>query len=168
LAFDLGALAFAHYQAGDYKNAVESQRSNVRVRERIVAANPDDFRAAERFAYALQFLADAEELAQQKPAAGRDYLRAVEVYAHLRRTGTLVQSSLLDYARSIWGVIRLEEHGGAAQDRCVRIKVMGDLIKEYETRAPVASDAYQIAEIRQTIHSCDLEPVTQSRFGGSH
>src|SRR5262249_19546200 len=131
LAFDLGALSYVHYQTGDYTASVEAQRANVSLREKIVAANPDDFRAAERLAYALQFLADAEGQAKERTSAIRDYSRAIELYARLHSKGTLVQTSLMDYARSIQQIVHLEKNSGRA-DPCMRLITMLDLLKEYE------------------------------------
>jgi non-specific serine/threonine protein kinase/serine/threonine-protein kinase len=146
LAFDLGALAYAYDGNKDYRRAVEVQRANVAIREAIVKANPDDFRAGERLAFALQFLAREETATHEDDRALRDFRRALELYASLRRRGTLVQSSMVTYARTIVAMVHLQAKRGAGADRCVWLKTMQEVLEEYKDQAPLSPDAIEELE----------------------
>jgi hypothetical protein len=86
------------YKMHDLPRAATTLRANVELREKVMAANPDDRRAADRLAYALRDLGEVELAMNQRSAARRDLLHAVNLYTRLARTGPLVAQSLLRFA----------------------------------------------------------------------
>ncbi len=116
LGFDLGAEAVAYESMNDHQHALYSQRRNVALRQKIVSANPADFRAADRLAYALQYFAFIEVKIPDDVAAQRDYRRAVDLYRRFQRS--LPPASLILSARSSSSLARLENKQGRTADAC--------------------------------------------------
>lgn len=139
----------------DFPRAVESQRRNVQLREKVVASNPDDFRAADRLAYALHFVAYMEHLQGDQAGASRDYRRAVNLYGGLRRRGTLVPQSLHTYALGLDALSHIQKALGRTAEACGLLIISADVLAEYQRRATVtADDLQQIHATRQAIRSC--------------
>ncbi len=157
LAFDLGAIALAYEGLKDFPRAVESQRRNVALREKVSTSNPDDFRAAERLAYALNYLAHCEQGQSDLADAERDYFRAVNLYGDLRRKGTLVPQSLKIYVKSLGELILIQKVRGHAADACGSLRTtLTDVLAEYQRRATLtARDLEETNVAGQAIRSCE-------------
>jgi tetratricopeptide (TPR) repeat protein len=156
LAFDLGAMALAYEGMRDFRRAVESQHRNVVLREKVAAANPDDFRAADRLAYGLNYLAHCERLHGESAPAERDDWRAVNLYGELRRRGTLVPQSLKIYAKSLGELILIPKGKGRAGACDSLAKTLTDVLAEFQRRAtPTARDLQDLNVAREAIRSCE-------------
>jgi tetratricopeptide (TPR) repeat protein len=155
LGFDLGAQAAAYYRLKNYRLAGEAQRQNVALREKIVSANPADFRAADRLGYALQFLGQIEEQSFDDAAAQRDYRRAIKLSAKLRGTGAPPPASLMTSARSRFGLARLEKKHGLKAEACGELRAMLKDLEEYQARGrPGPLDLQEIENKWQQARAC--------------
>jgi tetratricopeptide (TPR) repeat protein len=156
LAFDFGAMSTAYYGLMKYPLAAESTRESLRLREKVVAANPDDRAAQERLAYSLNQLANIE-YAQKQWSTSRDlYLRLVHLYERLSRTGPLVQQSMLHYAGGTFRLAELEKQRGEKKEACAWYRSSMGLADRYKrTTGSSPLSEKELAEISSAITSCE-------------
>ena len=155
LAIDLGAMADAYSLMKDHVQAALIQRRNVELREKVAAANPDDFRTAERLTYAVEALAGKEENLADYASARRDFQRAVNMYERLERKGTPSGQSRLIYIYANFGLARLDNIEGRQQQACARLKIIAEPLNAIEhSYTPTDREKQDIAEIRRQVLSC--------------
>lgn len=154
LAFDIGAVGGALYKLHEYDKAASIMRENVALREKVAAANPEDRRAADRLAYALRDLGQAETSLGHGAAARRDLLRTAQIYERLSRSGPLNPQSLFRFGQTTYELSEAGD-GGQAGARCKWLLKSVELLAEYERRQvtpPGTPD--EIAAIRRKAAAC--------------
>ncbi len=155
LAFDFGAISTAYYGLKQYPLAAESTRESLRLREKVVAANPDDRAAQERLGYSLNQLASIE-YSQTHWSTSRDlYIRLVHLYEKLSRTGPLIQQSVLHYAGGTFRLAELEKQRGEKKEACAWYRSSIELADRYKrTTGSSPLSKRELAEASSAISSC--------------
>jgi len=155
LAFDVGSVGWAWYKLDNYPKAVESLRESVAIREQVVKADPADTRSADRLAYALGVLADAEADGGALPAARRDYLRAIDVYASLEKRGPLVAQSVYRFSLNKHALGEIEVKNGRTGAACSWFLGAADLVDRYElTNRLMPEDRQHVDFVRTDAAAC--------------
>ena len=163
LAFDIGAIGWTYYLMHDYQKAAENMRANVALREKVVAANPGDHRAADRLAYALRDLAIAEGLLGERAAAERNLRRTADLYRRLSDSAPLVAQSLFRYAETAYDLGGVESKREGAGCQWFR-KAVG-LLDEYERTTTVSTELTEgVGRMRSAAAACGTssrEPISR-------
>jgi tetratricopeptide (TPR) repeat protein len=158
LAFDLGTLGTAFASMGQYTEAADRWRRSLDLRDAVLAANPQDRRAADRVAYAVTELGRSEQRAGNRTAARTHIARAVEVYARLTQTSVLNRQSLLQYAIACYSLALL---AGETKDprECDWFGRAQQIALDYERRMSPPADptvTEKFARIHAGAQACTL------------
>ena len=152
VAFDIGAVGWACYSLHDYPQAAGCMRRNVALREKVAAANPGDWRAKDRLAYALRDLAKAEQAMGDRAGERRDLLRVVDLYSGRTGGGSLVPQSQRRYILSLFDLGQRESDAGRKDAACAWLVKAADLLNGYEQQEGAAAlglSADDVAQVRR-------------------
>lgn len=156
-AFDFGAAGAAYTQLAKHAPALESWRRSLELRRQVLAANPDDRRAADRIGFAAHEVARLESLLGDRPAARRDYQQAIEIYTRLSQTAPLPKQSQFKFASSLYGLGMVEREAGDRHRSCLSLRQAIAAVKVYEQGIAVSSStAAIISRWREAASGCGL------------
>ncbi len=156
MAFDLGTIGTSYASLGKYEEAEENWRRSVELREAVLASNPQDYQAADRVAYALRQLAQAEQHTKGRRNAHAHLVRAVELYERLTKKSALNRQSLYQYAVVCHLLGVLEREAKSAGD-CVWFQRSEEIAREHDRRVGQSSNANvneMIAQIHADAKAC--------------
>ncbi len=133
IAFDQGTLGTAFASMGQFADAADHWRRSLELRDAVLAANPQDRRAADRVGYALTELGRAEQRAGNRAAARVHLSRAVEVYARLTRASGLNRQSVSQYALACYSLSLLASEAKDPRE-CDWLGRAHEIALDYEQR----------------------------------